>query len=284
MRAKLAKTIRRRLRDLTFRLGGEEVAEKLRALTRSSNEYGVDPFGMDLDYTLSAIGPLYWLYKKYFRVTVHGIENVPRGRVLLAANHSGQIPIDGAMIGLSLLVEGTLPRPVRSMVERWVPTLPYISLFMARCGQVVGTPQNCIRLLESEEAILVFPEGARGINKLFSQRYQLAPFGQGFMRLALETGSPIVPVAVVGAEEQAPALVDVKPLARLLKMPALPITPTIVPIPLPSRYYIYFGEPLRFTGRHDDDDVELAGKIAEVRAAIQSLLNQGLEARRRVFW
>src|SRR5690606_1709813 len=123
-------------------------------------------------------------------------------------------------------------------------TLPWVSTFMARCGQVVGTPQNCIKLLESEEAILVFPEGVRGLNKLYSQRYQLAAFGQGFMRLALETNAPIVPVAVVGAEEQAPAIFDLKPVARMLKMPALPITPTLLPVPLPARYHVYFGDPM----------------------------------------
>lgn len=272
------------LRDLTFWLGGEEIEAKLRALARRANEYGVDPFGMDLDYTLAAIGPLLWMYKHYFRVQTYGIEKVPTGRVLLVSNHSGQLPIDGAMIGLAMLTEADPPRPARSMVERWVPTLPYVSTFMARCGQVVGTPQNCIRLLENDEAILVFPEGARGISKLFAQRYQLAAFGQGFMRLALETGSPVVPIAVIGAEEQAPALVDVKPLARMLKMPAFPITPTLLPLPLPVRYHIHFGDPMRFTGRHDDDDSELARKVGEVRAVIQSMVNEGLRARQHVFW
>jgi len=272
------------LRDLTFWLGGAEIESRLRAVARRANEYGVDPFGMDLDYTLAAIGPLLWMYKHYFRVQTYGLEKVPQGRVLLVSNHSGQIPIDGAMIGLSMLTEADPPRPVRSMVERWVPTLPYVSTFMARCGQVVGTPQNCIKLLENDEAILVFPEGTRGISKLFVQRYQLAPFGQGFMRLALETGSPVVPVAVIGAEEQAPALVDVKPLARLLKMPAFPITPTLLPLPLPVRYHIHFGEPMRFTGRHDDDDTELTRKVAEVRAVIQSMVNEGLRSRKHVFF
>lgn len=284
MRAELGKLVRSGLRGLTNHLGGEEMEHRLQALDRTTNEYGVDPFGMDLDYTLAAIGPLFWLYKHYFRVTTYGLEKVPAGRVLLVSNHSGQLPIDGAMIGISLLTEASPPRPVRSMVEKWVPTLPYVSMFMARCGQVVGTPQNCIRLLENDEPILVFPEGTRGVNKLFSKRYQLAPFGQGFMRLALETNSPIVPVAVIGAEEQAPALFDLKPLAKLLKMPAMPITPTILPIPLPARYHIYFGDPMRFTGRHDDDDTELTRKVGEVRAMIQAMVNQGLRERKHVFW
>ena len=276
--------IQRNLRDLTYRIGGSEVRERLQALTTNQNEFGVDPFGMDTDYTISAIGPLLWLYKHYFRVQNSGIEKIPAGRVLLVSNHSGQLPLDGAMIGLSLLTATEPPRAVRTMVEKWVPTLPWVSTFMARCGQVVGTPQNCIKLLRSEEAILVFPEGVRGLNKLFSQRYQLAAFGQGFMRLALETNTPIVPVAVVGAEEQAPAIFDIKPLARLLKMPSVPITPTLLPLPLPSRYHIYFGDPMRFTGRPDDDDVELERKVKQVRAAIQAMLNEGLKERKHIYW
>lgn len=278
----IGKHIEHRLRDLTFRIGGEKVRKRLDRLTLSENEYGVDPFGMDLDYALAAIAPLLWLYKHYFRVQTTGLENIPEGRVLLVSNHSGQIPIDGAMIGVSLLTAAERPRAVRSMVEKWVPTLPYVSTFMARCGQVVGTPENCTRLLENEEPILVFPEGIRGLNKLFRHRYQLASFGQGFMRLALATNSPIVPVAVIGAEEQAPALFDLKPVARLLKMPALPITP--VPFPLPSRYHIYFGEPMRFTGRPDDDDSELEWKVKQVRASIQSMVNEGLKERQHVYW
>lgn len=280
----IAGTIKERLKDLTLQMGGDEVRERLARLRPNQNEFGVDPFGMDLDYALAAIGPLLWLYKHYFRVQTTGLEKVPDGRVLLVSNHSGQIPIDGAMIGVALLTAAERPRAVRSMVEKWVPTLPYVSTFMARCGQVVGTPENCLRLLHNDEPILVFPEGIRGLNKLFRQRYQLASFGQGFMRLALASNSPIVPVAVIGAEEQAPAFFNLEPVAKLLKMPALPITPTVVPIPLPSRYHIYFGDPMRFTGRPDDDDTELEWKVKQVRASIQSMINEGLKERKHVYW
>src|ERR1043165_2451322 len=106
-------------------------------------------------------------------------------------------------------------RLVRSMVEYFVPTVPFASYLLARWGQITGTPDNCRRLLAAEEAVLVFPEGARGIPKPFSKRYQLAEFGTGFMRLALEMRAPIVPIAVIAAEEQAPAI-TAKPIARLL--------------------------------------------------------------------
>jgi 1-acyl-sn-glycerol-3-phosphate acyltransferase len=243
----------------------------------------VDPFGFSLDYTVAAIAPFLWLYKRYFRAQTFNIDRVPEGRVLLVANHSGQLPFDAAMIGISLLVERDPPRTVRSMVEKWVPTLPYVSTFMARVGQIVGTPENCRRLLSADEAILVFPEGTRGLGKLWPQRYQLQEFGLGFMRLALETQTPIVPVAVIGAEEQAPALLSLKPIARLLGMPYLNVTPTLLPLPLPSRYRLYFGEPMRFTGRPDDEDAELDKKVRTVKAALQAMIDQGLKEREHVF-
>ncbi|WP_164006852.1 lysophospholipid acyltransferase family protein [Pyxidicoccus trucidator] len=284
MLERLTDRVKKGLRDWTDRLANDEQKGRLMALARPENEYGVDPFGYNLDYSLSAVAPFLWLYRNYFRVETYGIEKVPAGRVLLVSNHSGQLPLDGAMIGVSMMLEASPPRAIRSMVEKWVPSLPYVSTFMARMGQIVGTPENCRRLLDAEEAILVFPEGQRGINKLWPQRYQLQEFGLGFMRLALETHTPIIPIAVVGAEEQAPALMNLKPVAKLLGFPSFPVTPTGLPIPLPTKYRIYYGDPLRFTGRADDEDSELDKKVRTVKAAIQSMLHQGLKERRGVFW
>ena len=255
---------------------GDSVDAKIAALRRSENEYGVDPFGFSLDYSLSAVAPFIWLYKHYHRVEVFGIQKVPKGRVLLVSNHSGQLPMDGAMIGAAMLLEANPPRSMRAMVEKWMPTLPFVSTFMARVGQIVGTPENCRRLLENDEAVLIFPEGVRGLNKLWNKRYQLQEFGLGFMRLALETNTPIVPVGVVGAEEQAPSMMDLKPIGKLFGMPSFPVTPTGLPFPQPTRYRIYFGDPLFFTGRPDDDDAELEKKVKGVRAAIQSMLDSGV--------
>jgi 1-acyl-sn-glycerol-3-phosphate acyltransferase len=280
----LGDKVRQQLKGWTEQMAGPERKERLQGLARTENEYGVDPFGFNLDFSLAAVAPLVWLYRHYHRVETFGIENVPAGRVLLVSNHSGQLPMDGAMIGVALMMEASPPRAIRSMVEKWVPTLPYVSAFFARVGQIVGTPENCRRLLSAGEAILVFPEGMRGISKLWPQRYQLQDFGLGFMRLALETDTPIVPVAVIGAEEQAPALMDLKPLAKLLGFPAFPITATGLPIPLPTKYRLYFGEPLHFTGRADDEDSELDKKVRTVRAAIQAMIHQGLKERRSIFW
>ena len=273
-----------RLRAWTFALAGAGSQGRLEKLTPPRNEYGVDPYGMDVDFAVAAAAPFVWLYRKYFRVELHGLENVPSdGRVLLVSNHSGQIPLDAAMIEVALLVDKDPPRVLRALVEKWVATLPFVSAFYARIGQIVGTPENCRRLLAADEALLVFPEGVRGLNKPFSERYRLRPFGHGFMRLALEAGAPIVPVGVVGAEEQAPALFDLKPLARLLSMPSFPVPPTLLPLPLPTRYHLWFGEPMRFTGSPDDDDAELERKVAEVQAAVQALLERGLAERTSVF-
>jgi 1-acyl-sn-glycerol-3-phosphate acyltransferase len=155
------------------------------------------------------------------------------------------------------------------MVEYFVPTVPFASYLLARWGQITGTPENCRRLLAAEEAVLVFPEGTRGISKSFSKRYQLAEFGKGFMRLALEMQAPIVPIAVIGAEEQAPA-VNVKAFVPL--------------VPLPVKYRLYFGEPIRMAGDPDDDDDVLDEKAAIVKSRIQSMIHQGLRDRAHVFW
>jgi 1-acyl-sn-glycerol-3-phosphate acyltransferase len=285
MTSDLSQAIRARLREWTYALGGPGTPERLEKLTPPRNEYGVDPYGFDTEYLVSAVAPLFWLYRKYFRVEVHGIEHVPsEGRALLVSNHSGQLPFDGAMIEVAFLLDRDPPRAVRALMDTWVPTLPFVSTFMARCGQVVGTPENCRRLLAADEALLVFPEGTRGLNKLYRDRYQLQRFGLGFMRLALETGAPVIPVAVVGAEEQAPALFDLKPLAKLFSFPAWPVTPTLLPFPLPSRYHLHFGEPITFQGSPDEDDEQLERKVAEVEVAVRALLARGLSERRHVFW
>jgi 1-acyl-sn-glycerol-3-phosphate acyltransferase len=283
--AELSEAIKARLRAWTFALGGPGTRSRLEKLTPPRNEYGVDPYGFDSEYAVAAIAPLLWLYRKYFRVQVHGLENLPtEGRVVLVSNHSGQLPFDAAMIEVACLIDLDPPRAVRALVERWVPTLPFVSTFMARCGQIVGTPENCRRLLAADEAILVFPEGVRGLNKPFRQRYQLQRFGAGFLRLALESGAPVVPIGVVGAEEQAPALFDLKPLAKLLSFPAFPITPTVLPFPLPSRYHIHVGAPMRFQGAPDEEDEALERMVAEVEAAVRALLARGLAEREHVYW
>jgi 1-acyl-sn-glycerol-3-phosphate acyltransferase len=206
---------------------------------------------------------------------------------LLVANHSGQVPIDAAIVGSALFYDANPPRVVRSMVEKWTATLPFVSAFFNRVGQVVGVPENARRLLEMGEVLLAFPEGIRGVSKPFEKRYQLEAFGNGFMRLAIETNTPIVPVAVIGAEEQYVSLGNLKWAARLLNIPVFPLIPQMmVPgaqMPLPTKYRLHFGEPMYFTGGVDEDDALVAEKVYLVRQTISDMLRRGLEQRRSVF-
>jgi 1-acyl-sn-glycerol-3-phosphate acyltransferase len=283
----LRRALKRKIADLVV---DDELERKTEQLRADLGELGVDPFGYDPRVVKYAAVPVAWLYKNYFRVKTHGLEKVPNGRVLLVSNHSGQLPFDGMMIGCALVLERDPPRVARAMVEKWVPKLPFVSVFFARVGQIVGTPENCRRLLEKEEAILVFPEGARGISKTFDKRYQLERFGTGFMRLALETKTPIVPVAVVGAEEQTPALYNVKPIADAIGAPAFPVTPTfpllgpLGLLPLPAKYRIYFGDPLTFSGQGDEEDEFIIEHVNVVRAKIQEMLDRGLSERDGIFF
>jgi 1-acyl-sn-glycerol-3-phosphate acyltransferase len=279
--------LERRVDVLVNRSLGSDFAARSKALTVRQNEYGFDPFGFHRDSLKYVVPVARWLHRSYFRTEVHGIDKVPAsGRMVLVANHSGQLPFDGLVIASAMLLDAEPPRMVRSMIERFVPTVPFVSYILSRWGQITGTPENCRRLLNDEEAILVFPEGARGISKPFSRRYQLEKFGYGFLRLALETRAPVVPIAVVGAEEQAPAI-NIKPLARLLGAPAFPMVPypPFFPIvPLPVRYRLYFGEPMFFEGDPDDDEEVLEEQVKSVKNHIQSLIHVGLRGRKHVFW
>jgi 1-acyl-sn-glycerol-3-phosphate acyltransferase len=278
---------RRSFDEMALGVLGRDFEARAQALATRYAELGGDPFGLDLGAARSALFACALLYRGYFRVEARGVEHVPEGRALLIANHSGQVPIDGAMIASALFLNGDPPRMIRAMVEKWAQTLPFVSTFFSRVGQVVGVPENARRLLELGELLLVFPEGARGISKPFRRRYQLEEFGTGFMRLAIEMDAPIVPVAVVGAEEQYVNLGNIGWAARALGMPAFPLIPQVlVPgmqLPLPVKYRIYFGEPLYFHGDADEDDAVIEEKVFLVKQTVQSMVNRGLKERRGLF-
>jgi len=273
---------------LSSRVTGDDLDDRIsRAMTLSTNEVGYDPFGADVDTVRMSAAALVHLYRYWFRVECHGIENIPPGRMLLVSNHGGQIPLDGVIIACALILDGKPPRFVRSMIERFISTLPFFSVWFPRVGQVLGSPENAKRLLEGGEALLVFPEGVKGISKTFEDRYKLAPFGPGFMRLALETNAPIVPVAVIGAEEQYPSVADFKKLSKALGVPAVPLIPQLMfgmLMPLPTKYRLYFGEPLHFSGDPDDEDAAIDEKVWVVQATVQSMVNRGLRERKAIFW
>ena len=272
---------------VTSKVGADIDARMLRVPV-ALGKAGVDPFGLDPRWTKWALTSAGFLHRQYFRTEVFGAEQIPQGRVILVSNHSGQLPVDGALIGAAMFMDVEPPRFTRAMVEKWTQTLPFVSLLFARVGQVVGVPENARRLLEQDEALLVFPEGVRGITKTYDQRYQLKDFGLGFMRLAIATKAPIVPVACIGGEEQYISVANLTSVAKLLGLPAFPIMPQLLipggQLPLPTRYRIHFGEPMYFDGDPDDDDAVIEEKVWLVRATVQSMVNRGVKARAHVFW
>jgi 1-acyl-sn-glycerol-3-phosphate acyltransferase len=278
---------RRRAAEFSRTVLGDDFDDRVRWLRERYAAMGGDPFGLDPEVARGAVMVLSFFHRLYFRTESHGVDNIPAQRAILVANHSGQIPIDGAIIGSSLFLDPSPPRVVRAMIEKWAITLPFASTFFNKVGQVVGVPENARRLLNMGELLLVFPEGVRGIAKPFSKRYELQDFGLGFMRLAIETGTPVVPVAVVGAEEQYINLGNLEWAARLLGIPAFPVVPQIlVPggqLPLPTKYRIYYGEPLMFGGDPRADDNVIRDKVWLVKQCIQDMLNRALAERQGLF-
>ncbi|RYZ71604.1 MAG: acyltransferase family protein [Proteobacteria bacterium] len=260
----------------------EEHERVARAMTHL-NSAGYDPWGVNPETLKASLASSIWLYRKYFRVETKGLENVPQGRLLLVGNHGGQVPIDGMLIATSMLLEANPPRLARGMVERWAPALPFISTWFARCGQITGDYHNCKELLEQDECVMVFPEGVSGSGKTIFNRYELQRFGTGFMRLALETNTPILPVASIGFEEALPSISKLAPLAKKLGAPYLPVIPTGF-LPLPTKVTLRFGKPLRFEASPDASDSEIERLVDQVKFAIQTELEEGLRIRgERIF-
>ena len=254
----------------------------------------IDDFGFDTAFTDKVEPSGLWVYRNYFRVQAEGVANVPRaGRGLLVANHAGVVPYDGAMIRLAILAEHAQPRPARMLVADWAFAMPFLGMFLQKTGNVMAHPDNATELLERDELVGVFPEGIKGSTKRFADRYKVGRFGRGgFIQIALRTGSPIVPVAVVGSEEVHPVLFDIPVLAELMGLPAFPITPTwpalgvLGAVPLPSKWLLAFGEPISLDGYGPDDasDPALVLELSErVRSWIQAKLHELLPRRGSAF-
>ena len=267
-----------------------EIRERFAKSPLKLNEYGYDPYGFNPENALSMFLPASVLYRYYFRVDTYDIERVPQGRVLLIANHAGQFAYDGAMLMIAMLLEAALPRLARGMGEYFLWRMPWMGIQASRMGTMVGTPENCIKMLEAEECVMVFPEGARGANKPFRKRYQLQRFGKGFMRLALETGTPIVPVGIVGSEEQQPGFANLESFGKRFNLPSFPITissPWLGPFgpifALPVKYHMFFGEPLHFEGDAHEEDSVIEEKVDVVKDAMAGLLARGRAERQGIF-
>jgi 1-acyl-sn-glycerol-3-phosphate acyltransferase len=269
---------------------GAEVDAKVDRIPSELNEYGYDPWGYSPKAFKRFILPAAVLYRYYFRCRTTGLENLPEGRMLLIGNHAGQMAWDGLMVTTACVLEANPPRLVRGMGEYWLGSLPYLSVMLDRMGSAVGTRQTCVDLLNHGECVMAFPEGVRGMNKLYADAYKLMDFGLGFMRLALETDTPIVPVSIVGSEEQNPGLADLKGVASMLGMPSFPVTltfPLLGPfgmLPLPVRYHIEFGKPMHFEGHAEDEDDVIEAKVEQVKAAIHEQLERGRANRKSIFF
>ncbi len=246
------------------------------------NAWGVDPFGISKQHLTVVVRLLGALYRNYFDVTVHGIDNVPaRGRGMLVGNHSGGIALDAAVIFTSLMLEKDPPRLVHGMAEKFIPRVPFLAEWAQRTGQLTGLPEHAVRLLEDERLLMVFPEGARGTAKLYWDRYSLVDFGTGFMRLALKTRSPIIPVAFLGGGTAIPTVVNLYRLGRAVGVPYLPITPWVLPLPRPARLAVHYGEPMHFEGSGAEEDAVIEGYVTQVRQRISELVEEGRAMRRR---
>jgi 1-acyl-sn-glycerol-3-phosphate acyltransferase len=244
-----------------------------------------DPFGLDVGTVERALPVMLALYRFWFRVQSEGHAHLPRrGGAILVANHGGLLPFDGAMAAVDALLHTDPPRLLRPLVARFVRDLPLVRDFYAGTGPVVGTRENFRQLLERRELVLVFPEGVAGIRKTMPDRYRLQHFHPGFVEEAVRNRVPVIPVAIIGPDDQAPILYDLKTIARWLRLPAFPITPTfpwlgpLGLLPYPVRYRIVYGEPLAL---YEQAPREAAGDrprmeemAARVRLTVQHLVDR----------
>ena len=262
---------------------------------RRSGDYEVDEFGFDPDLTenvlMAIVRPL---YRSWFRVEASGLENIPDDSgALVVANHSGTVAFDSVMTQVALLDDHPAHRHLRMLGANLVFQTPFLGEIARKAGHTLACTPDAERLLERGEIVGVWPEGFKGIGKPFSERYKLQRFGRGgFVAAALRTKTPIIPTAIVGAEEIYPMISNAKTLARLLGLPYFPITPTfpllgpLGLVPLPSKWFIEFGEPILTDGYPDgaaDDPMLVFNLTDQVREQIQQALYRLLIRRPSVF-
>jgi 1-acyl-sn-glycerol-3-phosphate acyltransferase len=283
------------IRDTLGRDGERKVAEFLAFLRRRlTGDYEVDEFGYDEDLTDQVLLPfLRPLAEKWFRVEVRGIENIPEtGSALIVANHSGTMPLDGLIT--QLVVADNANRPLRTLAADLVFKTPFVGELSRKGGATLANNDDAERLLRQGNLVGVWPEGFKGLGKPFSERYKLQRFGRGgFVSAAMRTGVPIVPCSIVGAEEIYPLVGNMASLARLVGVPYIPVTPffpllgPLGMVPLPSKWLIEFGEPIRtdeFPDGAADDPMLVFNVTDQVRETIQQTLYALLMQRRSVFF
>lgn len=262
----------------------EAERERLRNLTFADAGHGYDPFGLHPDFVAFGEAITAPLYNRYFRVESSGHENIPAtGAAVLAANHSGAIPFDSAMIWADVVRHTNPPRVPRPVADHFVPMIPIIGILFARGGMVGGSRGNARTLLERGELLLIHPEGVPGIAKSFKLRYQLQDWRVGHVELAIRHGAPVIPVAVVGAEEQMPQIGRI-PIS-IAGMPFIPVT--ITPLPMPVKYHIRYGAPIPvnelYTPDQADDPASVREAAALVKKTVQQMIDEGLKQRAGIF-
>jgi 1-acyl-sn-glycerol-3-phosphate acyltransferase len=249
-----------------------------------------DPLGLDPEFRRRIIPAVRFLHERYWRVEVTGIEHVPAdGPALLVANHSGAIPFDGAMICTA--IELRRERTLRFLYDRFVDNMGPVASFYRKAGGAVASRENAVRLLQLGELLLVFPEGVSGVAKSFGDRYRLRPFSPGFVRLALSLDVPIVPVAVVGAEEIYPLVGRAEGVGKLFGMPYVPVTPffpllgVLGTVPLPTKWFMHFGRPIRLVPVEGEARwLRARHEAMRVRRVIQATVGRLKRRRQSVFF
>lgn len=255
----------------------------------------VDEFGLDPSFEEQCFPIFRFFHDQYWRVETQGVNNIPdTGRALIVANHSGTIPFDGAMIKVAVFLSHPSQREVRFLVEDFVYHFPFLGLAISRFGGVRACQENAERLLLNDNLVTVFPEGVKGLGKLYRNRYRVQRFGRGgVIRLALKTQTPIIPAAVIGAEEIYPLLYRSQYLARPLGIPYVPITPffpwfgPLGLFPLPSKWSIHFDKPITFDqyGPEAAKDPLLVSRLnEELRTIIQEMIKDRLTKRLSVWF
>ncbi len=272
-------------RSIARALLPEAELERARKIEFHDQGHGLDVLGFEPESFAVALGLSWRSYERYFRVQSHGSEHLPReGAAILAANHSGLLPIDAVMITVDVFRHTDPPRVARSIGDLFIPFMPWLGTAFSRVGTVSGTASNVSHLLEGGELVLVFPEGTPGIGKGFGKRYELQDWRVGHVELAMRHRVPVVPVAVVGAEEAWPQI------ARLdgfhwFGAPFLPIPAT--PLPLPVRIHVLYGEPLwlhqRFSPSDAEDPATARAAADLVKGRVKELIELGLSRRKGLF-
>lgn len=258
-----------------------EVQGRLERLEVPFNKDGVDPYGVSRHHLSRTFSILGFFYRHYFSVRVRGVEHVPlRGRAMLVGNHSGGVALDALMVISACFFEMEPPRLAQGMAEKFISRLPFASPWTNMAGHFAGLPEHAVRFLRDDRLLLVFPEGSRGTAKLYKERHSLVRFGSGFVRLALATKTPIVPFAFVGGGEAIPTVTNLYSLGKLVGAPYIPLTPYLLPLPLPAKVAVCFGEPLRLDGTGNEDDTVIESWVETVRDSITGLIETGRDARR----